>query len=311
MIITNTLVTGNGLIGSQFNRGVTISSKDVDLKNKQAVDEYFQSHNPKNVIHTAAKVGGVGANMSKQGEFLHDNVLINTNILEACRKYNVERACFFLSTCVFPDKIDYPLTEEKIHLGPSHPSNYGYSMSKRTMETMVRAYNEQYGTNYFCVIPCNVYGPNDNFSLTDGHVIPMLIHKCYLARENKTPLEIWGDGTPLREFIYSKDVANITVKLMKTNFTGNVIVSNPEEYSIRQVVNNIVTLMNFEGEIKWLTDKPNGQYRKPSSITKLEQILDEKFVDEDGRCDAKMTNLWDGLTKTIEWFENNYPNVRK
>ncbi len=289
------------MVGSKFKKGFGLTSKH-DLRDKNIVEGIFKYFNPKNIIHTAAKVGGLGANSTKQAEFLYDNIMINSNIIEACKKYDVERACFFLSTCVFPDKIDYPLTEEKIHLGPSHPSNYGYSMAKRVMETLVKAYNEQYNTKYFCVIPCNVYGPGDNFSLADGHVIPMLIHKCYIARETNTPFEVWGDGSALREFIFAKDLANITEKLMyETDFKGNIIVSNPEEYSIKQIVNNITHLMNFKGEIKWLTDKSNGQHRKPSSIEKLESILDKQ----------NFTEMTEGLTETIKWFEENYPNIRK
>ena len=313
MIIANTLITGgSGMVGMQFHKGLAFGSSQ-DLRNKKIVNHLWDLYNPKQVIHCAAKVGGVGANMKANAEFFYDNVMMNTNVIEACRTHNTERAAFFLSTCIFPDKVEYPLTEDKIHLGPGHPSNYGYSYAKRMMEVQVRAYNEQYGTKYFCVIPCNIYGPYDNFNLEGGHVIPALIHKVYLARENNLPyVEVWGDGSPKREFIFSKDVAKITTELLeKTNFTGNIIISNPEEYSIKQLVNNIVTLMNYKGEIKWLTDKPNGQHRKPSSIAKLESVLGRKIVNEDGRCDGNLTNLWDGLKETIEWFENNYPNVRK
>lgn len=305
------LVTGNGLLGSQFDDCIHLSSKSCDMRRQKKVEHWFEDYRPTHVIHTAAKVGGLGANMFNQAEFFYDNIMINTNIIEACRKYGVKRACFFLSTCVFPDKVEYPLTEEKIHLGPSHPSNYGYSEAKRAAEVMVRAYNKQYGLEYFCVIPCNVYGPNDNFSIDNGHVIPSLIRKCDLAKKNNTPLEIWGDGSPKREFIYSKDLAKYTKRILfDTNFTGNVIISNPEEYSIRQVVRNIVTLMDFKGEVIYKTDKPNGQLRKPSSIAKLESILEEQIVDEDGRCDGKMTNLWDGLEETIEWYYANYNRLR-
>lgn len=313
MIQANTLITGGtGMVGRQFSKGIHLSSQHYDLRKQSSVNKAFDFYNPKYVIHTAAKVGGVGANMKANAEFFYDNVMMNTNIIEACRKHKVERAAFFLSTCVFPDKIEYPLTEEKIHLGPGHPSNYGYSYAKRMAEIQVRSYNEQYGTKYFCVIPCNIYGPGDNFSLENGHVIPALIHKIYLARENKTDLEVWGDGSAKREFIFSKDVTKITEELLyKTDFTGNIIVSNPEEYSIKQLVNNITTLMNFKGNIKWLTDKPNGQLRKPSSIDKLESILGRKFLNKDGKCDGNLVNLWDGLKETIEWFEQNYPNIRK
>lgn len=304
MLIANRLITGGyGLVGSQFQNGIKISSKS-DLRNKSIVKNLFELYNPKEVIHLAAKVGGVGANMKANAKFYYDNVMMNTNVIEACRNHGVERAAIFLSTCVFPDKVEYPLTEDKIHLGPGHPSNYGYSYAKRMAEVQVRSYNEQYGTKYFCIIPCNIYGPGDNFSLESGHVIPALIHKVYLAKElNKPYIEVWGDGSPLREFIYSKDVAEITDKLINTDFTGNIIVSNPTEITIKSLVEYICVIMKYKGEIRWQLSKPNGQLKKPSSNSKLISIIG----------DYHFTSLEKGLRETIKWFEDNYysDNIRK
>lgn len=296
----STIITGgSGMVGRCFTSPFKLGSSAGDLRKSEHVERLFDYYNPEYVVHAAARVGGVGINMRKQAEFMYDNVMMNSNVIEACRKHEVERAAFFLSTCVFPDKIDYPLTEDKIHLGPGHPSNYGYSFSKRAMETMVRAYNEQYKTNYFCVIPCNIYGPGDNFNLQSGHVIPSLIHKCHKAMEAGTDLEVWGDGSPLREFIYSKDVAQITEKLLyNTDFTGNVIISNPKEYSILELVSKITKIMEFRGNIVWLTNKPNGQLKKPSSISKLEEVSGAQTL----------TDLDSGLEETINWFKTNYHN---
>lgn len=302
--MSKTLITGgSGMVGSQFKEGIKLSSIECDLKNQNEVNYAWKFWKPQYVIHLAAKVGGVEANMKSNADFFYDNVMINTNVIEACRKFGVERAAFFLSTCIFPDKIDYPLTEEKIHLGPGHQSNYGYSYAKRMAEVQVRSYNEQYKTKYFCVIPCNIYGPNDNFNLENGHVIPSLIHKVYLARENNLPyVEIWGNGGALREFIYSKDVVKITEKLLyETNFTGNIIVANNIEYPIVDILSYIIDIMNYKGEMKFLTDKPNGQFRKPSLTNKLESILGKQ----------QYTPIYEGLKETIEWFENNYANIRK
>ena len=126
--------------------------------------------------------------MNHKGEFYHDNIMMNTNVLEACRKYNVKKVVSFLSTCIFPDNVEYPLQEHKIHLGEPHNSNFAYAYAKRMLDVQSRAYSEQYGTNYMCVIPTNIYGPNDNFSIENGHVLPSLLHKCYLAKENNTDL---------------------------------------------------------------------------------------------------------------------------
>lgn len=298
----NKLITGgSGLIGSAFNEGVKLNS-NVDLRDYSNVESIIQTYNPEVVVHCAAKVGGVGANMQFPADFFMDNIRMNTNVIEACHKLKIPKLVSFLSTCVFPDKVEYPLDETKIELGPPHHSNFAYAYAKRMADVQIRAFNKQYGTQYFSVIPCNVYGPNDNYSLEVGHVIPMLIHKCYLAKQNNTAFEVWGDGTPLREFVYSKDVANIVDLLIeKYEGTDPVIISNPIEYSIKQVVDLIAGYVGFNGEIVWLTDKPNGQYRKPSSNQRLLSIIG----------DYEFTTLEKGLKESVEWFILNYPNVRK
>lgn len=299
--MTKVITGGTGLIGSAFNQGVKLSSKR-DLRDYDKAKFAISMYKPDVVVHCAAKVGGVGANMQFPADFFMDNIRMNTNVIQACQELKIQKLVSFLSTCVFPDKVEYPLDETKIELGPPHSSNFAYAYAKRMADVQIRAFNQQYGTQYFSVIPCNVYGPNDNYSLEVGHVIPMLIHKCYLAKKNRKTFEVWGDGTPLREFVYSKDVANI-VDLLIQKYTGTepVIISNPTEYSIKQVVDLIVEYMGFKGKVKWLTDKPNGQHRKPSSNAKLLSIIG----------DYEFTTLEKGLKESIEWFILNYPNVRK
>jgi GDP-L-fucose synthase len=169
-------------------------------------------------------------------------------------------------------------------------------------DIQIRSYKEQYGLNYKSVIPTNIYGPNDNYNIENGHVIPSLIHKCYLARENKTNFEIWGTGKPLREFIFSKDVAKLTEWVLD-NYTESepIILSTSEEISIKEVVGIIVELMNYKGNVTWDTDKPDGQFRKPSDNSKIKNYLP----------DFKFTPLYEGLKETIEFFEKNYNIVRK
>ncbi len=299
--MTKVITGGSGLIGSAFEKGVKLSSKR-DLRDYDKAKFAIAMYKPNIVIHCAAKVGGVGANMKFPAYFFMDNIRMNTNVIEACHELKIPKLVSFLSTCVFPDNVEYPLDETKIELGPPHSSNFAYAYAKRMADVQIRAFNQQYGTQYFSVIPCNVYGPNDNFSLEVGHVIPMLIHKCYLAKKNRKTFEVWGDGTPLREFVYSKDVANI-VDLLVEKYTGTepVIISNPTEYSIKQVVDLIVEYMGFKGKVKWLKDKPNGQHRKPSSNAKLLSIIG----------DYEFTTLEKGLKESIEWFILNYPKVRK
>jgi GDP-L-fucose synthase len=298
-----TLVTGgSGMVGSAIDADIKLGSMDCDLRDPYAVDALFSQYQPENVIHCAARVGGVGSNMKYKGEYFYDNIMMNTNVIESARKYGVKNLVCFLSTCVFPDKVNYPLTIDQIHTGEPHSSNYSYAYSKRMADIQIRSYKEQYGLNYKSVIPCNIYGPNDNFHIENGHVLPALIHKCYLAKQNNTPLYIWGSGAPLREFIYSKDVAEITNWILE-NYDGNepIILSTSEEISIKQLVEMVVKEMEFEGEVIFDTSKPEGQFRKPSDNSKLKELMP----------DFKFTPMEDGLKETIQWFINNYDNVRK
>lgn len=293
---------GTGLVGSAFKEGTKLSSRHYNLISEVQTRQMFMDHKPEVVIHTAAMVGGVGANMNYPADFFYNNIMMNTNVINESYIFGVKKLVCFLSTCVFPDNVEYPLDETKIHKGEPHFSNAPYAYAKRMADVQVQAYNKQYGTKYFCVIPTNIYGPNDNFDLANGHVIPMLIHKCYLAKKNNTVFEVWGSGKPLREFIYSQDVADIIDLLLeKYDGTEPVIISNPKEYTIKDVVDLIVKYMEFEGEVVWLSDKPDGQFRKPSSNQKLLSII----------ADYNFTPLEEGLKTTIEWFNENYETVRK
>ena len=299
------LVTGGyGLVGSEFKKEnfIPLSSTDVDLRNKNEVDRVLETISFDGIIHCAAKVGGVGGNMNHKGEFFYDNIMMNTNIIESARRFGIKKLVAFLSTCVFPNHVNYPLTESKIHLGPPHFSNDAYAYAKRMVDVQIRSYREQYGVNYTSVIPTNIYGPNDNYNIENGHVIPSLIHKCYLARENKTDFTIWGTGTPLREFIFSKDVAKLTEWVLE-NYEEDepIIFSTSDEISIKEVVDIIIELMNFKGNVIWDDKKPDGQYRKPSDNSKIKKYLPN----------FKFTPLYEGLKETIEYFENHYNIIRK
>jgi len=297
------LVTGgNGLVGSQFNGDeyAYFSSQECDLRNRGDAENVIK-HNWDAIIHCAAKVGGIMGNMNHKGEFFYDNIMINTNVIEASRKFGVEKLIVFLSTCVFPDNVEYPLTESKIHLGPPHTSNDAYAYAKRMADVQVRAYKEQYGLQYTCVIPTNIYGPHDNFDVENGHVIPSLIHKCYLAKLNKEPFYVWGSGKPLREFIHSQDVANIT-KWILENYEGDepIILSTSEEISIKNVVHMIADAFEFDGPIIWMDEKPDGQFRKPSDNSKLKSLMPNyKFIPLD-----------EGIKETVYWFVENYDKAR-
>jgi len=301
--MNKTLVTGGtGLVGSAINAGIKLSSKDGNLKDWKTTLSLFEKLNPEKVIHCAGRVGGLGGNMNYKGEFFYDNIMINTNVLEASRQVGVKKVVSFLSTCVFPNEVEYPITEKQIHNGEPHSSNYPYAYAKRMAEVQSRAYSEQYGTNYVCVIPTNIYGPNDNFSLNDGHVLPALLHKCYLAKQNGTDLEVWGSGKPLREFIYSEDVARLTEwALDNYEELEPIIFSTANEISIKDVVDIIVDKFNFKGNVVWQSDKPDGQFRKPADNSKLLSYLP----------DFEFTPIEDGIEKTVDWLMNNYGIIRK
>lgn len=310
------LVTGgSGLVGQAIKNytdknsepneeWIFLSSKDGDLRDRNATEAIFLKRKPTHVIHLAAKVGGLFANMAQKVEFYRENVIINDNIMECCRIYKVKKLVSMLSTCIFPDKTSYPIDETMLHNGPPHPSNEGYAYAKRLIDTMNRAYAEEYGCNFTSIIPTNIYGPNDNFSIQNGHVIPGLIHKCYNAKMNNTPFAIWGSGSPLRQFIYSLDLAELSVWVMRNYHSPEPItlsVNEEEEVSIKDLAYTVAKAMKFEGEVVFDTSKADGQYKKTASNKKLRGF----------RPDYKFTSIDDGVQKAVDWFVENYETARK
>jgi len=293
-----TLITGGtGLIGRAISGDVKLSTRDGDLRTPSIAMRLFNEHKPQYVVHCAGKVGGVGANDKYKGQFYYDNIMINTNVLEAARRVGVLKLVSFLSTCIFPDVVELPLDETKIHLGEPHKTNYAYAYSKRMLDIQSMAYRDEYGCNFVCVIPTNCYGPDDNFDIQSGHAIPSLIHKCFLAKRNNTPLEVWGTGDPIREFIYVDDVARLTEWVLHYyNEKGPIILSASDPISIKKLVKLIAQELQFDGKILWDYSKPDGQYRKPSCNNKLMGYLPN----------FKFTNIHEGLKKTISWFVENY-----
>ena len=249
----------------------------------------------------AARVGGVKANTDYIGEFYTDNIRMNTNLLRACSNSNVKKAVSMLSTCVFPNNANYPLTEDQLHNGEPHISNYGYAYAKRMLEVQSRTYRQQHGHNYICVIPNNLYGENDNYDLENGHVIPALMRRIWEAKLSNNPsVEVWGDGEPLREFTNSNDISNILIFLLQNyNSPMPINIGNTNETSIKSVVNMLCEFLEYDGKIVWNTDKPQGQFRKPSSNRSLLEL---------GWDSSKYTDLRKGLKQSCEWFKMSYPD---
>lgn len=307
---------GSGLVGAaireyveetgalQNETWVFLSSKEGDLRVRKDTEAIFEKYRPTHVIHLAAKVGGLFANLAAKVEFFRENILINDNVMECCRIYNVKKLVSFLSTCIFPDKTSYPIDETMLHDGPPHPSNEGYAYAKRLIDTMNRAYAEEYGCNFTSIIPTNIYGPHDNFNIQNGHVIPGLIHKCYIAKRDNTPFTIWGSGTPLRQFVYSRDLAELTVWVMREYHDPNPItlsVDERDEVSIKDVALAVAKAMKFEGEVVFDSSKADGQFKKTAANHKLRKL----------KPDYQFTTMQDGIQKAVDWFVANYDTVRK
>ena len=299
------LVTGGtGMVGSALKSFMPsahfTSTSQCDLRNPSETEHLFAHYRPEQVIHLAARVGGIKANMENLGAFYYDNIMINTNVLEASRKHKVKKVVSLLSTCVYPDNVSYPLTEEQIHAGDPHESNFSYAYAKRMLDVQSRAYRKQYGCNFVTAVPNNLFGENDNFDLEDSHVIPAMIRKIYNAGLNDEDVYLWGDGSPLREFTYSKDLASILMLLLK-EYDGEypINIGCSKEYSIKEVAEMVAEIMRFDGEIIWQTEMPCGQHRKPSNNSKFKSI-----------CGIHYTDFEKALRNTCKWFIMNHPNVR-
>jgi len=289
---------------AQSENWVFLSSKDGDLIDRDSVEKIFEKHKPTHCIHLAAKVGGLFHNMRKKVDFYRDNTIINDNVMECCRIYGVQKLVSCLSTCIFPDKTPYPIDETMVHNGPPHTSNMGYSVAKRMIDVMNHCYKDQYGKDWTSVIPTNIYGPHDNFAIEDGHVIPGLIHKCFVAKRDGTDFVIWGSGSPLRQFIFSKDLAFLTLWTLRNyDSIEPIILSVDEEaeVSIKEVAEMIAEAMDFKGNLICDTTKADGQHKKTASNKKLRSFLP----------DYKFTSIKDGVKESVDWFVANYDTARK
>jgi len=307
------LVTGgSGLVGrglqsivNKYNHQfVFVGSKDCDLLILNHVQQLFEKEKPKFVIHLAACVGGLFKNMNYKVDMYEKNTLINYNVLKCCHDYKVKKVVSCLSTCIFPDKTTYPINEEMLHNGPPHSSNDAYAYAKRMLEVQSNAYQEQYGDNFICVIPTNIYGEHDNYSLDDAHVIPALIHKCFLAKQHKKPFIVCGTGNPLRQFIYSQDLAKLIIwSLLEYNEKKSIILSVKEEdeISIEDIARMIAKEFDYEDNIIFDTSYSDGQFKKTADNSKLMKLYP----------DFKFTDINIGIKQSIRWFIHNYSSCRK
>ena len=308
------LVTGGtGLVSSALQsihnrhsdyKYVFLSSNDCDLINYQETMHCFEKHKPDYVIHLAANVGGLYKNLNNKVEMFESNLQMNMNVLKICHILKVQKVISCLSTCIFPDNTTYPINEEMLHNGAPHYSNDAYAYAKRMLEVQSKAYQEQYGDDFICIIPTNIYGENDNYSLENGHVVPSLIHKCYIAKENNVPFIVRGTGKPLRQFIYAKDLAELIMWVLeKYEEKDSIILSvgEKDEVSIENVARLIARCYDYEDMIEFDESFSDGQYKKTANNNKLLELYPE----------FDFTRIETGIEKSIEWFKCNYASCRK
>ncbi len=307
------LITGgSGLVGKAIENisinysyeFIFISSKDCDLSDYNQTKLMFEKYKPDYVIHLAAYVGGLFKNMKYKVDMYEKNININNNVLKCCHDFKVKKLVSCLSTCIFPDNTTYPINEEMLHNGPPHHSNDAYAYAKRMLEIHSKSYQQQYGDNFICIIPTNIYGPNDNYSLEEGHVIPSLIHRCYINKQNNENFIVRGTGRPLRQFIFSIDLAKLIIWVLeKYTEKGSIILSVNEEseVSIEYIAREIAKCYNYEDKLIFDTTFPDGQYKKTADNKKLMDRI-KKF---------DFTNIEGGIKQSVLWFKNNYNNCRK
>jgi GDP-L-fucose synthase len=247
------------------------TSKELDLRNQQAVFDFFQKEKPAHVFLAAAKVGGILANNTYRAEFLYDNLMIQSNIIDSAHKAGVTKLMFLGSSCIYPKLAPQPLKEEYLLTSVLEPTNEPYAIAKIAGIKMCDAYRAQYGSNFISVMPTNLYGPNDNYDLQKSHVLPALIRKFHEAKKNQTPhVMMWGTGTPKREFLHVDDLAAACFYLMQTyNEAGLVNIGTGEDIAIKDLALIIKNIVGYEGEIKHDLDKPDGTPRKLMNVDKL------------------------------------------
>jgi GDP-L-fucose synthase len=303
-----------GLVGSAIKRKLEEKGyenliysdlADFDLQRQVEVEAFFEKEKPEYAFLAAARVGGIWANKTYPADFIYSNLSIEVNFINAAYKYGLKKLLFLGSSCIYPRLAPQPMKEEHLLTSPLEPTNEAYAIAKIAGLKMCRYYNEQYGTDYISVMPTNLYGPNDNYDLQSSHVLPALIRKFHEAKiENKPYVELWGTGSPKREFLYVDDLADAVVFLMaKHDYKdiGEIInIGVGEDITIRELAEIIRETVGFEGELKWDTTKPDGTPRKLLDVSRLNAL----------GWKAK-TTLREGIQKTYSAYLNELKTKQK
>jgi len=296
-------VAGNrGLVGSAIVRNlISKGYKNIysaprthfDLRDQNDVEKYFETNKPEYVFLAAAKVGGIKANNDYPAQFIRDNLQIQTNVIDAAYRHGVKKLLFLGSSCIYPKMATQPITEDQLMTGPLEPTNDAYAIAKIAGIRMCQAYRQQYGFNAISLMPTNLYGPNDNFDLETSHVLPAMIAKFHNATQNNESVNLWGDGSAMREFLHVDDLAEACYVCMQNYDDPEIInVGTGEDVKIWELANIILEVVGFSGDVSWDFTKPNGTPRKVLNIDKIKSLGWEPKI-----------SLSEGIKKTYEWYK--------
>lgn len=304
-------VAGNrGLVGSAivsnlvakgYTNVIGRTHKELDLTNQQMVKDFFEEEKPDVVVLAAAKVGGINANNSTPAEFVYDNMQIQCNVIKCCHDYHVKKLLFLGSTCIYPRMSPQPMPEDALLTGPLEETNEAYAIAKIAGLELCKYFKRQYGDDFISCMPTNLYGPYDNYNLEGSHVMPAMIRKFHDAKMNGIPtVELWGTGTPLREFLYVDDMADACVTLLE-NYSGeeHVNIGTGKEITIKELAETVKKVVGYQGEIIWNHDMPDGTPRKLTDVTKLHELGWQHKVELD-----------EGVKLAYEWFKENVDSAR-
>lgn len=297
----NILITGaKGLFGSAlvqyltklgFENVIELGRSECDLIDKQATNSFFEKTKPDYVFHAAARVYGIMGNMKNKALSFYDNVIINTNVVDAAQKVGVKKITVMGTGAVYPyPSPSLPLTEDMIFMGKPHPAEDSYAQAKRAMLSMLSAYQESYGLEWAYVVSCNLFGPGDKFDTEFGHVVPSLIKKFYDAQKTGEEVVVWGDGSAQRDFMYVKDTAKVAYEIME-KLTGPVNIGSGKIFRIKDMVEMIAEISNMTDRIVWDENKPNGQDYRAYDLTRINSI--------DFKCSY---SIKEGLQETWDWY---------
>ena len=299
-----------GLVGSAIVRNLESKGytniigrthRELDLTNQQQVRDFFEEEKPDVVVLAAAKVGGINANNPTPAEFAYENMQIQCNVIECCHRYHVKKLLFLGSTCIYPRMAPQPIPEDALLTGPLEVTNEAYAIAKIAGLEMCKFFKRQYGDDFISCMPTNLYGPYDNYDLQGSHVMPAMIRKFHEAKVQGAPtVELWGTGTPLREFLYVDDMADACVFLLE-NYEGeqHVNIGTGKEVTIKQLAETVKRVVGYEGEIVWNKDMPDGTPRKLTDVTKLHSLGWNHKVE-----------LEEGVKLAYDWFKENVQDAR-